>query len=127
MKYRRERAVFAAAFVLLLIVEAAIALFVSDRFVRPYLGDVLVVILLFCLIRVFFPRGLRLLPFYLFLLAAGIEVLQYFGFLSWFGLEENAAAKLVFGSVFSFADLLCYLIGCLVCALVDYFRPTKKE
>ena len=42
---RRERLLFAAVFVLLLAAEILIGLFVRDRFIRPYFGDTLVVIL----------------------------------------------------------------------------------
>ena len=58
--------------VALLIIEVLIALYVRDGFVRPYLGDVLVVILLHCLVRTLFPTGVQLLPLYLFLLAAAV-------------------------------------------------------
>ena len=39
------------AFGLLLLVEVLIAQYVHDRFVRPYLGDVLVILQLYCLGR----------------------------------------------------------------------------
>jgi hypothetical protein len=39
--------------ILIFIIEVLIALFVSDSFVRPYLGDVLVVILIYCFIKSF--------------------------------------------------------------------------
>lgn len=48
---RAGRRWYALAFGLLLLLEALIAVFVHDRFVRPYLGDVLVVVLLYCLAR----------------------------------------------------------------------------
>ena len=37
-------------FVLLFIIEVLIALFVNDRLIRPYVGDFLVVILIYCFI-----------------------------------------------------------------------------
>ena len=39
----RQRMGYLAAFVILFLIEAAIALWVHDRFIRPYIGDVLVV------------------------------------------------------------------------------------
>lgn len=40
--------------VILFVIEILIALYVNDSFIRPYLGDVLVVILIYCAIRAFF-------------------------------------------------------------------------
>ena len=127
MTYRRERAAFAVGFLLLLLTEVLIALFVHDGFVRPYLGDVFVVILLFCLIRIFVPRGLRLLPLYLFLFAAAVEISQYFHFVSLIGLAGNKPAETIFGTSFSVWDIVCYLAGCLVCALIDFRRTGKQN
>lgn len=45
----RRRGPYLLAFLLLLAAETAIGLFVRDRFVRPYLGDVLAAALLCCL------------------------------------------------------------------------------
>ena len=48
---RAGRRWYALAFGLLLLLEALIAVFVHDRFVRPYLGDVLAAVLLYWLRR----------------------------------------------------------------------------
>ena len=45
----RQRMGYLAAFVILFLIEAAIALWVHDRFIRPYIGDVLVVVLVVAL------------------------------------------------------------------------------
>jgi hypothetical protein len=39
--------------VILFGIEVLIALYIKDNFIRPYVGDVLVVILLYCLIKSF--------------------------------------------------------------------------
>ena len=127
MLYYRERLTYAAGFLLLLAAEVVIALFVHDRLIRPYGGDVLVVILLYCLIRAICPRGIRPLPLYLFLFASLVELLQYFHFVSWLGLAGNRLAEALLGISFSFWDILCYLVGCSVCALIDGIRYRKRE
>lgn len=43
----KKRLWYLTAFVILLMVEICIALFVHDRFIRPYVGDVLVTVLLY--------------------------------------------------------------------------------
>ena len=46
----------------LLTLEGIIALYVHDRLIRPYLGDVLAVWAVYCLVRTVWPEGIRLLP-----------------------------------------------------------------
>ena len=41
----KRRGIYAIAFVLLLVTEVLIALFVRDRFIRPYGGDILVTVI----------------------------------------------------------------------------------
>ena len=48
---KKLRIIYAALFFAVLLTEIFIALFVKDNFVRPYVGDVLVTILLCCLCR----------------------------------------------------------------------------
>ena len=50
---------YAICFAGLFVVETLIALFVRDAFIRPYMGDVLVVILVYCFVRMFITRPLR--------------------------------------------------------------------
>ncbi len=42
---------YLSAFFILLTIEVFIALFVHDNFIRPYIGDVLVVIVIYTFIR----------------------------------------------------------------------------
>ena len=120
------------AFLLLFLVEAGIALFVQDQFIRPYLGDVLVVLLLYCFVRTF----LKTKPIYA---VAGvlafsflIEILQYFRLVELLGLQENRMARTVLGSSFDWRDMAAYLVGAAVILVIerkDRSRPvpTKSE
>lgn len=112
----KKRMLYIIATILFLAVEVAIALFVHDNFVRPYIGDVLVVIVLYTFLRIWIPDKLRLLPLYVFLFAAGVEVLQYFEFVKLLGLENNHFLRILLGSVFDWKDILCYAVGCLLLA-----------
>ena len=53
----KKRIIYFWIFLLLLIIEVLIALFVHDRFVRPYIGDVLVVMVLYFMVLFFMPEG----------------------------------------------------------------------
>ena len=108
----KRRGIYAIAFVLLLVTEVLIALFVRDRFIRPYGGDILVTVLICCFVRIFFPERIKLLPLLVFLFAAAVEVGQYFDFVAVLGLGESRFFRILLGSTFSWADLICYGIGC---------------
>ena len=106
-----RRIIYGLTFVLLLGVEVFIALFVHDNFVRPYLGDVLAVGVVYTFLRVFLPCKFRFLPLYVTLFAVLVEFSQYFRVLYLFGLEKNRFLRILLGSVFDWADVLCYLAG----------------
>ena len=111
---KKARIVYGIAAAVLLLTEIGIALFVHDRFVRPYVGDVLVTILLCCLCRTAVPEKPSALPLYVFLFAVVVEVLQYFQLVKWLGLEQNVLICTIVGTSFSFIDLVCYGVGCLI-------------
>lgn len=97
----------------LMAVEVCIALFVHDSFIRPYVGDMLVTLLLCCMARVVIPDQVRLLPLYVFLFAACVEIGQYFDVVALLGLEDNRLISIALGRTFSWLDLVCYAIGCV--------------
>ena len=109
---RHLRAGYAVGFAGIFFTELLIALFVRDDFIRPYGGDVLVTVLICCFLRIFFPCGVRLLPVWVFLFAAAVEVGQFFDFVSLMGLGDTAFFRILLGSTFSWADLVCYAVGC---------------
>lgn len=113
MKHRL-RGLYALLFCLLLAIEVCIALFVRDAFVRPYVGDVLVTLLLCCLVRTVFVERPRLLPLWVFLFAAAVEVGQYFDVVALLGLADSRFFSVLLGRTFSLADLVCYAVGCLL-------------
>ena len=116
---KKARVLYGIAFSVLLAVEILIALFVRDAFVRPYVGDVLVVVLLCCLIRTVFPGGTLFLSFYVFLFASAVEVGQYFDYASLLGLQGSRFFRTLLGSTFSVADLICYAVGCALFFVVE--------
>ena len=111
MTKRKKRIAYGIATVILFLTEVCIALFVHDKILRPYVGDVLVVVLINTFVRIFLPEGKRLLPLYIFLFAAGVEVLQYFRIVEVLGLADNRVLSVVLGSVFDWKDIMCYGVG----------------
>lgn len=91
-----------------------IALYIHDSIIRPYLGDVLVVIVIYTFIRIRIPKKYPWLPAYIFIFAAGVEVLQLFSIVNLLGLGENRFFRILIGSVYDFKDVICYAAGCLI-------------
>ena len=97
-------------FFAVLAVEILIGLFVSDRIIRPYGGDVLVVVLIYAFLRIFL-KPLRFLPEGVFAFAVMVEILQYFHYVEWFGLQNNRLIATIMGESFAVEDMFCYAIG----------------
>ena len=96
----------------LLAIEVLIALFMRDRFVRPYLGDVLVVMLIFFALRALHPFRPVPLALGTFVFAVAVEVLQAWDLIGRLGWSSSTMAKLVLGNTFQWGDLVCYATGC---------------
>lgn len=122
MTKRKKRIAYGIATVVLFVIELLIALFVHDKFIRPYVGDVLVVVLIYTFVRMLLPEGVRLLPLYIFLFAAGVEVLQYFKIAEVLGLSDNRILSVVIGSVFDVKDIVCYGVGCGLLFVYEYAK-----
>lgn len=118
----KKRGLYFLAFVLFLAIEVFIALFIHDGFVRPYVGDVLVVAVLYCFVRIFLPDRCRWLPILIFVFAAGVEFLQYLHIVEWLKLSDNAFARIVVGSVFDVADIICYGVGCMILQMAELIK-----
>lgn len=123
----RKRIGYGIVTMLLLVIEVLIALFVHDSFIRPYVGDVLVVIVIYFFIRIFIPQLCKLLPLWIFLFAAGVEVLQLFRIVDLLGLGGNPFLRILIGSVFDIKDIVCYAVGCLLLAAYEVILAVPKE
>ncbi len=116
---------YALAALLVLLIEIAIALWVRDRIVRPYVGDILAVILVYLALRA--VTALRVVPAAIIAFFAGVlvEFGQAANLLHLLGLGDHDAARILFGTVFSIGDIVCYAAGAAIAVLVD--RPHKGQ
>ena len=89
----KKRIFYIISFLVIFCIEVLIALYVCDNFVRPYIGDVLVVVLVYSFVRIFLPTGIPRMPFYVFLFACFIEVMQYFQLVETLRSEERRVGK----------------------------------
>ena len=115
----KKRLVNLAAFLALLAIEVLIALYVHDNFVRPYIGDVLVVIVIYFFARIFLPEKYPWLPGAIFAFATVVEILQYFRLAELLGLQNHPFWRTVLGSTFDWKDILCYGVGCIFLAAYE--------
>ena len=122
---KRKRMFYALLTIIFLLIEILIALFVRDRFIRPYVGDMLVVVVIYTFLRIWIQNKIKLLPLYVFLFAAGVEVLQYFEIVKILGVEDNTFLRILIGSTFDMKDIFCYGVGCFGIFLVE--RIERKE
>ena len=122
----KKRLAYLAVFFILLAAEICIGLFVRDSFIRPYVGDMLVTVLLCVLVRILWPEGIRLLPVWVFLFAAAVEFGQLLGIGKLLGLEDTVLGVII-GATFDFKDIFCYGIGCMLFGTAERLLDRKRK
>lgn len=121
----RKRLIFLAVFIFLFFVEVLIALYVHDDFVRPYVGDMIVTVVVWAFVRIVFPDRFKLMSLYVMIFAILVEVGQYFNYVDLLGIT-NPILVTMMGTSFAWADIACYAVGCVVAAVADYIIFRKK-
>ena len=121
----KKRILYLTATIVLLIIEVLIALYVHDDFVRPYVGDMLVVVVVYTFVRIFIPERIRLLPLWVFIFAVAVEILQWFHIVDLLGLTDNRFFRVLIGGVFDVKDILCYAVGCIMLGGYEYLTRVK--
>ena len=113
--------------ILLFLIETAIALYLHDNFIRPYFGDFLVVILLYCFVKSFVNVSVWVAAGLVLLFSFAIEIAQYFNAVEKLGLQHYKIAKVVLGNSFAWMDLLAYILGILTVISIEkiYFKTRE--
>lgn len=107
----------------LFLIEVLIAMYVQDDFIRPYFGDFLVVILMYCFIRTFANLDVKLTVVAVLLLSYLIEVLQYLNFVEWIGLGNSELARTLIGTSFEWIDIVAYSAGSMAILWFERMKP----
>lgn len=110
---------YAISTLLLFITEVLIAIFVHDQFIRPYIGDFLVVILIYSFVKSFLNTPVVPTAIGVLLFAYTVELLQYFRIVEILGLQHSRAARIIIGSSFEWQDMLAYTLGVLAVVLLE--------
>lgn len=106
--------------IIIFVIEILIAtVFSNIFFVRAYLGDVIVVMLLFTLVKSFLIiKNNHILILGIFLFSCLVEWAQYFHIAEKMGLPPGSIMYVIVGNSFSWIDIVCYAAGCLLLFLL---------
>jgi hypothetical protein len=107
------------------VIEVLIALYVRDRIIRPYGGDVLVVIMIYCFIRTYFDASAFKVAMFVLAFAFTLEILQYFQIIDFLGLRHNKLARIVIGTKFEWLDLVAYVAGIGIVIGCEWMRGKR--
>ena len=122
-----RRIYYIAAFGLLIITEILIGMYATG-WIRNYLGDVLVVVLLYALFRSISPKKPKkwyIVPTCILLFSLMVEFLQLWGFCDRFGIT-NRLLRIIIGTGFSYLDLLSYTIGIIPCYIIEFLTFRRQ-
>lgn len=114
----KKRINYFIGFIITFLIEIIIALFIHDKFIRPYIGDILVVICLYLFLKSIFPEKPKYLSLFVFLFAVFVEILQYLGIMKILS-GENKYMNIILGSTFDIKDIMCYLIGFIIIIIAE--------
>ena len=110
----------------LFVIEILVATTFSQVvFVRSFLGDYLVVMLLYHLVKAF--RAISPLPLAVavFIFSCLVEISQYFHLADALGAPRGGLVSILLGTNFSWTDIVMYLLGCITSYLLDTLLLSK--
>ncbi len=105
---------FSLLFAFVFFIEVLIAVFFDDLFIRPFVGDVLVVILLYLLVRMVSKFEHLHVVIGVLLFAYIIEFSQYLNLISLLNLQDIKLARIIIGTTYDGMDLVAYSLGALI-------------
>lgn len=113
--------------ILLFLVEVLIATVLKNNFfIRAYLGDVIVVMLLYTFVKSFLIINDTKLILLIFVFSCLVEFAQFFNIAEKLGFQPGSLMYIVIGNSFSWIDILCYGVGCLILYVVVKFKSNKN-
>lgn len=108
-----------SAMISFIICVLIVVIFDDHYMIRGFVGDVVVITLVYSTVKIFMDVKAIALCVYVLLFAYILEVLQYFRLIEWIGLEDNSMAKIIIGSTFDPMDLLAYTLGFLFTYILE--------
>ena len=112
---------------LLLIIELLIAVFMENSFVRAYVGNYLVAILIYCFLRAFFKVPVYITAISVLVFLYFLELLQYMNLVAALGLKNSKATNTIIGYTFEWTDIFAYTLGILTVVIIEYKREARGK
>ena len=112
---------------LLFVIEFIIGADFHDTIIRPYGGDFLVVILIYCFVKSVINTPVIKTALGVLLFSYLVEVSQYFHLVTLLGMQHSKLANIMLGTSFSFTDLLAYTLGIGLIIVVENLRLSMKN
>jgi hypothetical protein len=102
-------------------------LFVHDTIIRPYIGDFLVVILIYCFVKSFLNTPVWSTALAVLFFSYAVEISQYFHLINKLGLQHSKIARIIMGTSFGWTDLAMYSSGIGVVIFVESLWSKKVQ
>ena len=118
-KQGKKRFCYLLAFLFLLGIEVFIGLFVHDRVIRPYGGDLLVIGIALLPGAHCFYRKRKLLGLHMMAAGVAAELIQLLHLPERLGLDGSLLGTLL-GSTFDWLDILSYCLGGMLFLAAEY-------
>lgn len=112
-------------FCLIFLIEIYIGIFVKDKIIRPYIGDILVIPLIYSFLNIFFKNNYKKYITAIVIFAIFIEILQFYNLVKILGIN-NKVLKIVIGSTFDFKDIICYVLGGIISYVIINLSKMKS-
>ncbi|AGC75448.1 uncharacterized protein DUF2809 [Nonlabens dokdonensis] len=117
--HRKPKKVYIIAALTLFVIEVLIEQYAHDDFIRPYLGDFFVVILIYSVVMSVSNFKVLSVAIATLLFSYAIEIAQYAQVVSLLGLEDYKIARIIIGTSFSWWDMLMYTLGILFVLIIE--------
>jgi hypothetical protein len=102
-----------------LFIEILIGVYAHDNFIRPYAGDFLVVILLYCIIRTILNLPVVWVAVSVLLFSCFVEWTQFIKLADRLQLPRHSLARILLGDYFTWTDIGCYSCGIITVLAIE--------
>lgn len=121
----KKRMIYFTIFAISLLVEIVIGLYIKDDFIRPYMGDVLVIVVLTSFLRLFWLAKPKYLGVYVTFFAIAVEFMQLFHLDRLLHIQGTLLGVII-GATFDWKDILCYLISGAIFVVCEKILQNNK-
>lgn len=107
--------------------EVFIGACLHDAVIRPFGGDFLVVILMYCFVKTVMNISVKKAAAGVLITAYAVEVSQYFKLVVVLGLKRWPLANILLGNSFSWIDMLMYTLGILLVVTLEKLAHKQQK